>query len=110
MPTDCTKINVPHFVKSSQPPPTINIQKPIFRYVKNRMREILECFLKLEFCSSPDIVSIAIWGTEYINTDMLFTMPLKLCSIFTNMGDKINTAETATVLFKCKCNLESSRM
>ena len=23
-----------HFVKSSQPPPTINIQKPIFRYVK----------------------------------------------------------------------------
>lgn len=42
---DYTKINIPYFVKSSQPPPTINIQKPIF-ICQNYMQEILECFSK----------------------------------------------------------------
>lgn len=33
------------------------------------MHEILECFLKLEFCSSLDT---AILGTEYIKADIIF--------------------------------------
>lgn len=73
------------------------------------MQEILERFLTLEFCSSLNSVCIAVLETEYINTG-IFTMPLKLCSIFINRGNKINTVKTATVLFKCKCNLESSQM
>lgn len=62
----------------------------------------------LEFCSSLNSVCIAVLETEYTNTD-IFTMPLKLCSIFINRSNKINTVKTATVLFKCKYNLESSQ-
>ena len=67
---DCTKINIPYFVKSSLPPPTINIQKPVFR-CQNYMQEILDCFLKLEFCSSLNTECIAILEAECINTDIL---------------------------------------
>lgn len=72
------------------------------------MHEISECFLKPEFCSSLNIVCIAILETEHINTDY-FTMPLKLCSIFINMENKINqlqqfclTASTIWKAFQCK--------
>lgn len=73
------------------------------------MQEILERFLMLEFCFSLNSICIAVLEKEYINTD-IFTMPLKLCSIFINRVNKINTVKTATVLFKCKCHLESSKM
>lgn len=47
-----------------------------------------------------------IYNTHLYIYDTLFTMPLKLCRTFINMGNKINSVKTVTGLLKCKCNLE----
>lgn len=92
MPTTIQKLTS-CFVKTSLFPPTINIQKLIFRYVKITCMKY-QCPVMLECCSSPNVLLPI--------CRHVITAPSKLQRFL-----HLDRVQGATALLKCKRDLES---